>query len=99
MGSRQDVYRTGTRISCLSERTQCRLHDGAAVLLHERMEALDEKRLRAWQKKLTNIKLLIVDELGYVPFTAIGAELLCELFSRHYEHGSTLVTSNLPFDE
>jgi len=63
------------------------------------MEARDEKRLRALQKQLTNVKLLIVDELGYVPFTAVGAELLFEVFSRRYEHGATLVTSNLPFDE
>ena len=51
------------------------------------------------QKKLTNVKLLIIDELGYVPFTAIGAELLFEVFSRRYEHAATIVTSNLPFDE
>ena len=49
----------------------------AAALVHELMEAHDEKRLRALQKQLTNVKLLIVDELGYVPFMAIGAELLC----------------------
>ncbi|MEB0014588.1 ATP-binding protein, partial [Glaciimonas sp. Gout2] len=71
----------------------------AAALVHELMEARDEKRLRALQKQLTNVKLLIVDELGYVPFTAVGAELLFEVFSRRYEHGATLVTSNLPFDE
>ncbi len=58
-----------------------------------------EKRLRTSQKQLANVKLLIVDELGYVPFTAVGAELLFEVFSRRYEHGATLVTSNLPFDE
>ncbi len=55
--------------------------------------------MRNLQKQLTNIKLLIVDELGYVPFTAIGAELLFEILSRRYEHGTTLATSNLPFDE
>ena len=71
----------------------------AAALVHELMEARDEKRLRALQRQLANVKLLIVDELGYVPFTAIGAELLFEVFSRRYEHGATLVTSNLPFDE
>jgi hypothetical protein len=43
--------------------------------------------------------LLIVDVLGYVPFTAIGSELLFEVFSQRYERGATLVTSNLPFDE
>lgn len=71
----------------------------AAALVHELMEARDEKRLRVFQKQLTNVKLLIVDELGYVPFTAVGAELLFEIFSCRYEQGATLVTSNLPFDE
>lgn len=71
----------------------------AAALVHELMEARDEKRLRLLQKQLANSKLLIIDELGYVPFTAVGAELLFEVFSRRYEHGATVVTSNLPFDE
>lgn len=71
----------------------------AAALVHELMEARDEKRLRTLQKQLANVKLLIIDELGYVPFTAVGAELLFEVFSRRYEHAATLVTSNLPFDE
>ncbi len=69
------------------------------ALVHERMEALDEKLLRALQKQLTSINFLSVDELGYVPFTAIGAELLFKIFSRRYEHGATLLTSNLPFDQ
>ena len=45
------------------------------------------------------VLLLIVDELGYVPFTAVGSDLLFEVFSQRYERGATLVTSNLPFDE
>ena len=56
-------------------------------------------RLRALQKHLNTVRLLIVDELGYVPFTAVGSELLFEVFSQRYERGATLVTSNLPFDE
>ena len=71
----------------------------AAGLVHELLEARDEKRLRALQKQLARVDLLIVDELGYVPFTAIGSELLFEVFSRRYEQGATLITSNLPFDE
>lgn len=51
------------------------------------------------QRDLQAVKLLIVDELGYVPLSPTGAELLFEVFSQHYEHGSTLVTSNLPFEE
>ena len=51
------------------------------------------------QQRLAALKLLIVDELGYVPLSPSGAELLFEVFSRRYERGSVLVTSNLPFDE
>jgi DNA replication protein DnaC len=58
------------------------------------MEARDERRLRALQKHLNTVKLPIVDELGYVPFTAIGSELLFEVFSQRYERGATMVTSN-----
>ena len=71
----------------------------AAALVHELMEARDEWRLRVLQKKLTNVKLLIIDELGFVPLSKTGAELLFELISQRYERGSTLITSNLPFDE
>ena len=71
----------------------------AASLVHELMEARDEKRLLRMQKQLASYKLLIVDELGFVPLSKTGAELLFEVFSRRYERGSTLVTSNLPFDE
>jgi DNA replication protein DnaC len=71
----------------------------AAALVHELMEARDERRLRALQKHLNAVRLLIVDELGYVPFTAVGSELFFEVLSQRYERGATLITSNLPFDE
>jgi DNA replication protein DnaC len=71
----------------------------ASALVHELLEARDEKRLLRLQRQLAGYKLLIIDELGYVPLSATGAELLFEVFSQRYERGSTLVTSNLPFDE
>ena len=40
-----------------------------------------------------------IDELGYVPLSTTGAELLFEVFRQRYERGATIVTSNLPFDE
>ena len=49
--------------------------------------------------QLAKYRLLIIDELGFVPLSKTGAELLFEVFSQRYERGSTLVTSNLPFDE
>jgi integrase len=54
------------------------------------MEARDEKRLMKLQAQLQNVKLLIIDELGYVPLSQIGAELLFEVFSQRYERGSTM---------
>ena len=71
----------------------------AAGLVHQLMEARDDKRLLRLQAQLAAVKLLIVDELGYVPLSQTGAELLFELFSQRHERGSTIVTSNLPFDE
>lgn len=71
----------------------------AAALVNEMMEARDERRLMRFQKQMAACKLLIIDELGFVPLSKTGAELLFELISQRYERGATLITSNLPFDE
>ena len=71
----------------------------AAAMVHELIEAKDEKRLLRYQKQMAAYELLIVDELGFVPLSKTGAELLFEVFSQRYERGSTMVTSNLPFQE
>ena len=71
----------------------------AAALVHELMEARDERRLLRLQKQMVSHKLLIIDELGFVPLSKTGAELLFEVISQRYERGATLITSNLPFDE
>ena len=71
----------------------------AAALVNELMEARDDRRLLNFQKRLSRLKLLIIDELGFVPLSKTGAELLFEVFSQRYERGSVLVTTNLPFDE
>ena len=71
----------------------------AAALVSQLMEARDERRLLKLQRDLQAVNLLIVDELGYVPLSPTGAELLFETFSQRYERGSTIVTSNLPFED
>ena len=71
----------------------------AAALVHELMEARDDRRLLTLQRQLARLRLLIIDELGFVPRSTVGAELLFEVFSQRYERGSVLVTTNLPFDE
>jgi DNA replication protein DnaC len=75
------------------------LWTSAAALVNTLIEARDEKHLLRYQKSLAKVDLLIVDELGFVPLSKTGAELLFEVFSQRHERGSTLVTSNLPFDE
>ena len=71
----------------------------AAGLVHKLMEARDERRRLNLQRQLSRLNLLIIDELGFVPLSRTGAELLFEVFGQRYERGSTLVTTNLPFDE
>ena len=65
----------------------------------ELMEARDETRLLNFQTRLSRLKLLIIDELGFVPLSKTGAELLFKVFSQRYERGSVIVTTNLLFDE
>ncbi len=71
----------------------------AATLVNQLMEARDERRLSRLQAQLAGVKLLIIDELGYVPLSPTGAELLFEVFSQRYERASTIITSNLPFED
>ena len=84
----------------LPARGECRWDSTtAAALVHELMEARDDRRLLNLQRQLARLRLLIIDELGFVPLSTTGAELLFEVFSQRYERGSVLVTTNLPFDE
>jgi len=61
------------------------------------MEARDARRLQRLQKQMATHKLLIIDELGFVPLGKTGAELLFALISQRYARGVTLITSNMPF--
>jgi len=69
----------------------------AAGLINKMKEARENFSLVSLEKKLARTQLVIIDELGFVPFDKIGAELLFEFFSSRYEQGSCIITSNLPF--
>jgi DNA replication protein DnaC len=67
-------------------------------LITQLLEAREERQLERLLKRLEKQQLLILDELGYVPFSKSGAELLFEVVSRAYERTSLILTTNLPFE-
>lgn len=62
------------------------------------LERREERQLERFHKQLERLHLLVLDELGYVPCSRAGAELLFEVVSRAYERTSLIVTTNLPFE-
>jgi DNA replication protein DnaC len=52
------------------------------------------QRLRVELRRYTRPDLLVVDELGYLPIDKLGADLLFQVVSQRYEHGSMLLTTN-----
>jgi DNA replication protein DnaC len=72
---------------------------GVTGLVTTLLEAREDRRLERMLKQLSRQDLLILDELGYVPFTKAGAELLFEVVSRAYERQSLIITTNLPFEQ
>jgi DNA replication protein DnaC len=66
----------------------------AAGLIASLTRAHQENRLEEKLKLLVQPKLLILDEIGYLPMERLGANLFFQLVSRRYERGSMLITSN-----
>ena len=69
----------------------------AAALVTELLAAQKEYRLAKLLRHLRGFDLIICDELGYIPFSTEGAQLLFHFFSDRYQHGSVLITTNLAF--
>jgi len=71
----------------------------ATDLVSELEEAQEEHQLHRLLKRLAALDLLVIDEMGYLPVTERGAELLFQAFSARHERGSVIVNTNLPFSE
>lgn len=71
---------------------------GVTALVTQLLERREERQLERFFKQLERSDLIVLDELGYVPFSKLGAELLFEVVSRAYERTSLVVTTNLPFE-
>lgn len=70
----------------------------ATELVTALIEARDERSFLRLKGQLAKLDLLVLDELGYVPASKVGAELLFDVISTAYERTSVIVTSNLPFE-
>lgn len=66
-------------------------------LVNELIEAREERALQRLLNRYSRYDLLILDELGYIPFSKEGAELLFQVFAERYEKGSVMITTNLGF--
>src|ERR1700676_4056396 len=71
----------------------------AADLVRQLLEARDTRELTRLQQRLLRVDVLILDELGFVPFDRVGGELLFNLLTDPYERRATVVTTNLAFAE
>ena len=80
---------------CIAEGLSTRFYTASALLeLLERAQA--EGCLSEKLNEINRYKLLIIDELGYLPFTAAASYLMFQLVSKRYESRSIIVTSNRP---
>lgn len=69
----------------------------AAGLINEMIEAQAENRLSKLLTTLMKQDLVILDEVGFIPFSKTGAELLFQFCSAKHERGSLIITTNLSF--
>lgn len=66
-------------------------------LVNELVEARQERTLQRLIQKYVRCDLLIMDELGYIPFSKEGSELLFQVLAERHERGSVIITTNLGF--
>src|SRR5260370_36942248 len=71
----------------------------AAGLVNDLIKAQQEYQLSRVMAQLGKLELLVLDELGFIPFTQTGAQLLFQLCSALYERVAVIITTNLRFAE
>ena len=71
----------------------------AAALINELLDAQEAHRIARLETWLLKQDLLIIDEVGFVPFSQRGSQMLFTFLSQRYQRGSLIVTSNLAFAE
>jgi DNA replication protein DnaC len=72
----------------------------AADLMLQLATAKSQGRLKEYfNRAVIGPRLLVVDEIGYLPFGREEATLFFNVVAKRYEHGSMILTSNLPFTQ
>jgi DNA replication protein DnaC len=66
-------------------------------LVNELLETRETRDLSRIMQRYSRYELLILDELGYIPFSKEGSELLFQVLAERYERGSVMITTNLGF--
>jgi len=89
---------TGLGIEACKQGIRTRFVTGYG-LANELIEARDEKLLGRTVKRYAGYGLLIVDELGYVPFSKEGAQLIFQILAERHERKSVMITTNMGFGD
>lgn len=87
---------TGLAVAACRQGINARFVTGCALSM-ELIEAQSERRLSRVIQKYARYGLLVVDELGYVPFSKESAELLFQVLAERHERASVIITTNLGF--
>ena len=87
---------TGIAVAACRQGLKVRFYN-AAALVNELILAQDEHRLPKFIASLLTYRLVVLDELGFIPFSAHGAHLIFQLCSTLYERVAMIVTTNLRF--
>lgn len=89
---------TGLAVAACKQDRRVRAYT-AAELASELEEAQEAHQLHKYLRRFAKWDLVFVDELGYLPISEHGADLLFQAFSERHERGSVIVNTNLPFSE